>query len=896
MRLQRLLTASAAVVLALAAWVSYGALCVVDTASWPRRVGLLPPWWLPLLLAFAAGVALLRVRRSALLPLLIPSCLLLPWLPVAVPAAALIWTGHVVVWVWIATVIGVAVAAWPPSWSGAAAVRLVRDPRRGWVAALALAFVLYAAGARLVSNMIPGGDEPHYLIITQSLLKDGDLQIENNHRQRDYESYFPGELRPDFLRRGINDQIYSIHAPGLPALVLPVFAAAGYPGVVIFLALVSAIGTCLVWRAGYRLTGSAGAAWAGWASVALSVPFFFHAFTVYPDATGAVIVLMVITALLSFEPGASSTAGATGREWALWRWSAIGAAVGLLPWLHTRYAVIAAAAGATLGLRLIERRAYLRLAALALPAVVAVAGWFGYFYVIYGEFSPAAPYGHYTQSHLANIPRGLPALLFDQQFGVVPNAPSYALALAGFIPLFRVRRRLAAEMSLLLVPYLLAVSAFHMWWGGWSAPARFAVPVLLMLGVPASVLWSRLQASGRAVVVAAVTVTGLVTGTLALAESGSLIFNDRDGFARWLEWITPVADLPRGLPSFLRDTPGVALIDTAIWAAALLLAAFAVRFLARRGPISHTSVRARLALATPVLFGLAVMAAASGVWARGGVGGATPTTSELALLRAYDPGSRPLGLQFRPLRRLAAEQVPPRLSMSASERRPIEPDGPLMTLTDVPAGVYRLAPATAMAARGTLDLVIGHSAEPVERWAFDGPSRGDAHDVRLPVAVNALTITGDALARRTAGRLIIEPVRVVPAGARFTLLRAARAARYGENIVFAFDEQAYLEGSGFWVRGGEEVPLALAGRPSDREIRLLLRNCPVANRITLRFPDRTDVLTMQAGEELVVVFPLDSAYGGVFVVVQTERGYHPADVDPSSRDTRYLGAWIQPVR
>jgi hypothetical protein len=55
--------------------------------------------------------------------------------------------------------------------------------------------------------------EPHYLIITQSLLNDGDLKIENNHAQEDFRSYFGGRLRPDFLRRG-QDGDYSIHAPG----------------------------------------------------------------------------------------------------------------------------------------------------------------------------------------------------------------------------------------------------------------------------------------------------------------------------------------------------------------------------------------------------------------------------------------------------------------------------------------------------------------------------------------------------------------------------------------------------------------------------------------------------------------------------------------------------------
>src|SRR5919201_4441008 len=42
----------------------------------------------------------------------------------------------------------------------------------------------------------PTGDEPHYLIMTQSLLRDGDFDLRNNYEQKDYLEYYPYAL-PD---------------------------------------------------------------------------------------------------------------------------------------------------------------------------------------------------------------------------------------------------------------------------------------------------------------------------------------------------------------------------------------------------------------------------------------------------------------------------------------------------------------------------------------------------------------------------------------------------------------------------------------------------------------------------------------------------------------------------
>src|SRR5690606_26381382 len=124
--------------------------------------------------------------------------------------------------------------------------------RRWLVATPALIFVASAAiyggvAWRLTTGEIfPYGDEPHYLVMTQSLLADGDLRIEDNHARGDYREYFPHELEPHYLTRGTDGEIYSVHPVGLPVLALPAFWLAGYSGVVAMLVLMAALAATLL--------------------------------------------------------------------------------------------------------------------------------------------------------------------------------------------------------------------------------------------------------------------------------------------------------------------------------------------------------------------------------------------------------------------------------------------------------------------------------------------------------------------------------------------------------------------------------------------------------------------------------------------------------------------------
>ena len=220
-------------------------------------------------------------------------------------------------------------------------------PPRAPVIAGVLAALVFAAAWMTARPRVPAGDEPHYLVIAQSLLYDGDLRIENNHQQDQYLAYYDGVLKPDFMRRGVDRQIYSIHAPGVAALVLPAFAAVGYPGAVGTVIAAIAAGTAAAWLAAWWLTASIGAAWAAWLALVVSAPLVLHGYAVYPDPVGAAAVMAGVLALVALETGAAALGP---RAWGL-----IGAALALLPWLHTRFALLAGGLGLAIVLRLRRR-------------------------------------------------------------------------------------------------------------------------------------------------------------------------------------------------------------------------------------------------------------------------------------------------------------------------------------------------------------------------------------------------------------------------------------------------------------------------------------------------------------------------------------------------------------
>ena len=857
-------------------WISQGVLAVVDPARM-TRIGALAdwPWMVAWALAGAVLGAALRVPAPACAPIVLLTLLWLPWAPLRVPPAFLMWDGPLEGAVWTTATVGV---VW---------LTLRRRPRlRGWFTpsparapwiVAALMAVVLAASWAIVRPRVPAGDEPHYLVIAQSLLRDGDLRIENNHREDQYLEYFEGALKPDFMQRGTDGEIYSIHAPGIAALVAPAFRLAGYFGAVATVIVVSALGLALTWQAAFLLTGSRAAAWIGWLAIATAAPFVLHGFTIYPDPVGATLAIAGVLALVSLEV-------APERRRRSVYWVATGAALALLPWLHARFALVAAVLGVALALRLVRRpegwRDAVRL--LSVPAVAAVA-WFAYFWTIYGTPNPAAPYGSRPDWALGLIPNGLAGLLVDQQFGLAVNAPILLLALAAFVPLARRRRRLAVELAVAVVPYLLTVASYPMWWGGYSAPARFAVIVLPLLAVPLAHLWSVASSAGRGVMAGLLAASAGITVALVGVDRGAFVYNGRDGYSVLLDWLSRTVDLTLALPSVHRDGAAAAVADFTVWAVAgVLIAAVAILMQRKASP---GLARAAGWAAVPG----ALMLAATVTWAGHDRDAVTASTSQMRWLEHWVPESTPLAVQLTPTRALTPDAAPRRLSLGTSLRGPRRAAaGPLLQIPLLPAGEYDLFIDGRGGLTGTLVVRLGRQDVPMETWQLDGHRAGLTGLVlRLPADAHSVAVSGDDAARASARRLTLTPRRLV---ARATARMALRAARYGGVVVFALDDYTYLEPTAQWVRG--ERATSLIVQPDDgRPVVAQLRTGPIANVVTLSAGTWRAEVRLDPEATAEVTLP-DEARAPAVLTISSATGFRPSAYIPGSRDVRWLGAYL----
>ena len=435
--------------------------------------------WLPFALAVATALAAVLARGSGERRRILARHF---WLYLAVPAtAALVFFGDALApdtlgAPYVAIVAAIATYGLHAIWRA----RAVRSDRAiglllGAVAlAAALALLPFDRAVQLAES-----DEPHYLLMMESLVRDHDLDLRNDYDAADYADYHSGQL-PDrhVIIRGTAQ--LPIRDLGLPLVGAVPFALARRTGVLVLMCFV---GAAFAWR-GYAFLRfhafSRHAAILAAGSVALLHPLFTYTTQIYPDLPVALGVL-VVAELLARPPTAARLAAAS-------------AILGALPWLTVRAWFIVVGMGlvvAWLALAPLFRGVTTRRLALVLAGGAPFFAFLGALVVVdlwmFGIPVPNA--GYYliqgAQTVLAYTPQlGIPGLFLDRTFGLLSRVPLYALAFFGAVPLLRRARLLRSPglLALLLgwLCYLAYIGNVQYWWADGSPSSRYQLATIAL--------------------------------------------------------------------------------------------------------------------------------------------------------------------------------------------------------------------------------------------------------------------------------------------------------------------------------------------------------------------------------------------------------------------------------
>jgi hypothetical protein len=907
---------AACAITGLALYLTRGVLDQTVTANGVVRFAMLPPWQALVGFTCLAGLVLLAIDhlnaprgtstakrprlRDLVLPMFALGVLLLPYLPVlpdrwpalqalAGPLAAVVWLCVIALQLWVLWQSRLITARLIDRW------RLSSVTFAIFAATIA---VSSAAALKLTGTaLFPSGDEPHYLVIAQSLWRDGDLKIENNHTRGDYREYYSSDLEPHYLTRGSDQEIYSIHPIGIAVLMAPVYALGGYSGVIAALILMAALAAAIAWRWTVATLNAPGAATFAWAAIALTAPFLLNTFTVYPEIAAALAALFAFVWTLPREqqrPG-------------IGRWIAAGVAIATLPWLSTKYAPMSAVLLLVVIYRLRKKEpaSFLRnpkaIAVIAIYAISLIA-WFAFFYAYWGTPLPMAPYGSLVQTSPLNLRAGGPGLLFDQEYGVVALAPVYILAATGLFRMWRAGgplRREAIEITCIFAALHATVGAFGIWWGGSSAPGRPLVAGLLLLMLPIAVAF-RAAAAGSALRAAHHLLLWISIGiaiTLVVGQDGLLINNARDGTSALLEFWSPRWELWSLAPTFIALPWTIAGLHLAWW---LAIAAAAAIFLSRarttRPGASALIAAGTLAAALIIIAMTMPLLPSHASLPRVDLG----ARARLAALDGFDARIRPAAMIYDPLHRGASTDVVPQLTLGVKPMQRLDAQ-PVRVIHNgrftLPAGTYRVD--VQFNERGgdqvwPLSLQIGRVGPPFEAWPVRAqPNQLWTTTLRLPVNASFVGLRGPNELERAIESIRITPTDVVNAGARPIVPVVTAARQYGDADIFFHDDRMYPEENGFWTLGRRTAQVTVAV-PPNREAPVILRIHPGAKANTATFStfgwqEQHSLVPGQSAE-----IELPRMQGGVVpLTISVDAGFYPREVDASSTDPRFLGIWVE---
>jgi hypothetical protein len=377
--------------------------------------------------------------------------------------------------------------------------------RRTAAALLALWLLVYGGYTIYVCQMtMLHGDEAQYLRVTQSLLRDGDMDLANN-LDGDATEFHVLNVGVDKAPAAPPGRVYSIHPVGLSVLMMPPYELGlslwdhARLGAALAIAVCAAFVVALLylWLCHVGIAHSL-ALWVTLAC-ATTTPLFLFSTQIYPELPAVLIALVVLLRLdpRLWLPGpGDATEGSRGARHPA-ELFLLALAAGLTPFLHPRYAPL----GLLLGAGLLwqarsQRPRMVAVVAGGLLGAVALA-WHHVAFSgdILGHFKPGNAWDD-NAIDPGTWWLSLPGHWLHVTKGLAVNAPWYFVAVVTGIAVFASTRDRRLLLATLLYGSTAVVNGVHPdWTFGFCLPARFVVSALPALALLAAAGVDRLRQS-----------------------------------------------------------------------------------------------------------------------------------------------------------------------------------------------------------------------------------------------------------------------------------------------------------------------------------------------------------------------------------------------------------------
>lgn len=325
------------------------------------------------------------------------------------------------------------------------------------------------------TDHVYGGDEPHYLVMAESIVVDRDLDLAPDYASERYRAYYGGHLDPHISNNHQPDnatRAYSIHGYGMGWLLAVPFALGGPAGVDIAMALIG-FGVCIALYAWVRqITHSHLAAGLSVVGLATSPVFLANYGYIYPDLPVAGLLLFGLLVL--------------GQRPAVGRYLLFSLIAGGAVWLHFKTVFIFAplalwALGQIWRERMPVGRAIAHIGALVGPGIVSFGLMLLAFQRWYNVWVPSQIYPPTAKLGDASPFITLPAMLWDADKGVLTTSWFFWLAFVCLPIVFVARRQLFWLIVVATLPTVALLATFSDWSGGYAPMGRYLLEILPVL-------------------------------------------------------------------------------------------------------------------------------------------------------------------------------------------------------------------------------------------------------------------------------------------------------------------------------------------------------------------------------------------------------------------------------